>query len=804
MSTSRRIELVAVVAIVLALVGSVVAYAMGVGTTDSSAGHAMAYEETLFDTSRVHTIDIVTDDWDGFIEDCENEEYVNCAVVVDGESYKNVAMRAKGNTSLSSVSSMGSDRYSFKIEFDHYNDGTTYHGLDKLSLNNIIQDNTYMKDYLTYTLMRSFGVDAPLACYVYITINGEDWGLYLAVEGVEDSFLERNYGTETGDLYKPDSMGMGGGRGNGREFNMDEVLEELEQESESEEAESDETKSGETKQGAETSEASESGAADKGSEADQSSEANKNGGSQEKPDMGGNFAFGGMGGGGMGSADVRLQYIDDDPDSYSSIFNNAKTTVTEADKTRLIESLKKLSAGEDLEDVLDMEEVLRYFVVHDFVCNGDSYTGTMVHNYYLHESDGKLSMIPWDYNLAFGGFTGGDATSLVNSPIDDPTASGFGGMGGFGGGKNRSETEGSESSEGSVNSEDSSASEDPSVPEGDQSMPQMPEGFDMSQMPDGSGMPQMGEGMEMPDGMEMPNGMTPPSGFGGDFDGSQMPQGMPGQTENDQSAEGQSTDEQSEQPNAQRPDASQMPSFSGSGFGSSDDRPMVDWIFSDESYTARYHELYQEFLDSYDLAAIIDETEALIADYVDKDPTKFCTTEEFEAGVAALKEFCTLRAESVQGQLDGTIPSTEEGQREDSSALVDASSLTISDMGSMGNTMGNGGGPGGGGPDNGGGPGGGSDSEAPSSGESGTGDTTSGESDNSANNGESGGFTPPDMGDFDPSNMDGSAPGGEGSFDPRSGSTTTGMPSIGDLATLAACGVILALGFGVAWLFRRQ
>lgn len=89
------------------------------------------------------------------------------------------------------------------------------------------------------------------------------------------------------------------------------------------------------------------------------------------------------------------------------------------DEKRLIASLKKLSSYEDLEDVLDMDAVLRYFVVHNFVVNGDSYTGSMIHNYYLYEQDGKLSMLPWDYNLAFGGFQGNDAESAVNDPIDD-------------------------------------------------------------------------------------------------------------------------------------------------------------------------------------------------------------------------------------------------------------------------------------------------------------------------------------------------------------------------------------------------
>lgn len=55
-------------------------------------------------------------------------------------------------------------------------------------------------------------MDAPLCSYAYITVNGEEWGLYLAVEGVEESFLERNYGDGSGELYKPDSvMSMGDG-----------------------------------------------------------------------------------------------------------------------------------------------------------------------------------------------------------------------------------------------------------------------------------------------------------------------------------------------------------------------------------------------------------------------------------------------------------------------------------------------------------------------------------------------------------------------------------------------------------------
>ena len=76
------------------------------------------------------------------------------AKMIDGEAYKNVGIRGKGNTSLSTVSSMDSDRYSFKVEFDHYDNSITYHGLDKLSLNNLIQDNT--GDCLMAEVVESF------------------------------------------------------------------------------------------------------------------------------------------------------------------------------------------------------------------------------------------------------------------------------------------------------------------------------------------------------------------------------------------------------------------------------------------------------------------------------------------------------------------------------------------------------------------------------------------------------------------------------------------------------------------------
>ncbi len=565
MSTHKNIDRICCLVMVLALALTVL-FMNGESFGVQAASSAPGYETRLFDTSTVHTIDIVMDDWEGFLETCTNEEYTLCSVVIDNEAYKNVAIRAKGNTSLTQVAQYGNDRYSFKIEFDHYDSTKSYYGLDKLSLNNIIQDNTYMKDYLTYQMMGYFGVDAPLCSYVYITVNGEDWGLYLAVEGVEEAFLERNYGNDYGELYKPDSQSMGGGRGNGGAFDMEDWTQERSQEEDSQSVAQEEVTSDVQEDAQDGSSSFAPGDGELPQDLPERGFGGRGGfqmdgqlpegdfteGEIPSGDFGGKGGMGGGMGGSMGSDDVSLIYTDDNYDSYQNIFDNAKTDITDSDKDRLIDSLQQLNDQENLEEVVDVDEVIRYFVVHNFVCNFDSYTGSMIHNYYLYEEDGQLSMIPWDYNLAFGGFQGAqDATALVNYPID-----------------------------------------------------------------------------------------TPVSG------------------------------------------------------GTVDSRPMLSWIFSDETYTQMYHQYFQEFLTQYfDSGYFVQEMDrvtALIAPYVEQDPTKFCTYEEFETGIETLREFCLLRAESIQGQLDGTIPSTSDGQSEDSSALIDASSLNITDMGSMNGNMGGG------------------------------------------------------------------------------------------------------------------
>ena len=303
----RHVDLICAMAMALALIlTGLLFFGEALGIRRSSA--APEYASRLFDDSRVHTVDLQVEDWGQFIADAPAEEYTTCTVAIDGEKFYQVGLRAKGNNSRRLTEEYGLSRYSLKLEFDHYVDGGNYHGLDKLSLDASFQDNSYLKTWLVFDMMDYMGVPTPLHSYVWVTVNGRPWGLFLAIEEPEEAFARRNFGVNHGQLYKPDYTSLN-----------------------------------------------------------------------------------------AENADVALRYVDDDPDSYPNIFDNGKFNVDEDDQTRLIQALETLASGENLEQAVDVDEVLRYFVVQVFVMNWDSYLGHTGHNYFLYEEDGVLSILPWDY-----------------------------------------------------------------------------------------------------------------------------------------------------------------------------------------------------------------------------------------------------------------------------------------------------------------------------------------------------------------------------------------------------------------------
>ena len=334
--------------------------AAGCSGRDSSPGTApddeQSYADLIFDTSLVHTVDVSLSEEDRAdqLADPTSKTKYHADVVIDGEEIEDVSFHTKGNSSLFFVVDAGRDKFSYEINFGKYTKGQTFHGLDKLNLQNNFSDATSMKEYMAYWLFHRMGVTAPLSSFVWLTVNGEEQGLYTALENMEDSFLERTLDGK-GTIYKPEAGDMA--------LN-DEEMERL-----------------------------------------------KSGSSAAHDSSGG----------------ADLKYIDDEESSYPEIFENAETDEDEETRARVIRSLKALSERKDLDKYLDTGAVINYFAVHDYLVSYDSYTGPMLHNYCLYENGGRLAMLPWDYDIAYGAFPADaimgsevDSNAVINAGIDSP------------------------------------------------------------------------------------------------------------------------------------------------------------------------------------------------------------------------------------------------------------------------------------------------------------------------------------------------------------------------------------------------
>ena len=304
-----------------------VAFSGQITAAAGNTGISMEYESELFDTGSILSVNILMDDgdWNDMLENATAEEYYPCDVEVNGTTFYRVGIRPKGNTSLTSIASdPTTDRYSFKLEFDHYVDGQTCFGLDKLILNNNYADATNMKEALIYDMYQYLGADASLYNYAKISVNGEYWGVYLALEAVEDSFLLRNYGVQDGALYKPESMDMGGGKDLG-DFNADDMdFGDMDFENMMPpDAQGNADQANPPTAPGQPSD--DTFAPPQKPDSSGESSAEPPSGSGERPSMNFNFGGGGMGGFSMDGGGANLNYTDDELDSYETIWDGEIT-----------------------------------------------------------------------------------------------------------------------------------------------------------------------------------------------------------------------------------------------------------------------------------------------------------------------------------------------------------------------------------------------------------------------------------------------------------------------------------------------
>ncbi|MGG4130072.1 CotH kinase family protein [Paenibacillus illinoisensis] len=128
-----------------------------------------------------------------------------------------------------------------------------------------------------------------------------------------------------------------------------------------------------------------------------------------------------------------LQY--EEGSEYSTLTEDLGTDENKTKLKNFIKTLNDMPEGEkgDIESVLDVDSALQYIAGNMVFGNYDSYNGDKGHNYMLYsDADGKFTVVPWDFNMSFNGYSGGGGrgttttgsattnTNATNVSVDEP------------------------------------------------------------------------------------------------------------------------------------------------------------------------------------------------------------------------------------------------------------------------------------------------------------------------------------------------------------------------------------------------
>lgn len=190
--------------------------------------------DVVFNSDKVNRLDIVisADNWQAMQDDLDDVQsqgggpgqfsdqtplYFECDVFHNDIQWYHVGIRYKGNSSLSTTYRTGNGKKPLRLQFDEFEDtypeikNQRFYGFKELSLSNNFDDKSLMREKIACELYRDFGVPAPHASYYEIYIdNGNGpiyFGVYTIVEVVFNTMLEKQFGSESGNCYKPDGDG---------------------------------------------------------------------------------------------------------------------------------------------------------------------------------------------------------------------------------------------------------------------------------------------------------------------------------------------------------------------------------------------------------------------------------------------------------------------------------------------------------------------------------------------------------------------------------------------------------------------
>lgn len=160
----------------------------------------------IFDDTVLHTVAITLGDEAADALRDDPYEWVEGSVTLDGVPVDPVGIRLRGK--IGSFREFD-EKPKFKIDFNRYAD-QEFQDLEALALNNEVVDCGYLKEPAGYAVYHALGLAAPHSSFATVTVDGEDYGLYVLVEVVDDTFLKAYYEEPDGNLYDGKYLYYGG------------------------------------------------------------------------------------------------------------------------------------------------------------------------------------------------------------------------------------------------------------------------------------------------------------------------------------------------------------------------------------------------------------------------------------------------------------------------------------------------------------------------------------------------------------------------------------------------------------------
>lgn len=153
----------------------------------------------LYEEGSIHAFDIRLDPAAMHDADRVGADDVHATVSYRGESW-DVGLHLKGSSTFRHLDG----KPSFKIDFGEWIEDQTLYGVRRLTLNNMVFDESMLREHGAYRLFSRMGVPAPRHGYARVSLNGEPLGLYGIVESMDKHFLTRMFpSNDLGNLYDP-------------------------------------------------------------------------------------------------------------------------------------------------------------------------------------------------------------------------------------------------------------------------------------------------------------------------------------------------------------------------------------------------------------------------------------------------------------------------------------------------------------------------------------------------------------------------------------------------------------------------